>query len=66
MYDSIYKISTHDNLGSIFAEKLQNNRDFLYGVFARANESKIIKYIYISIKMVLVAIVIASLSFKFK
>jgi hypothetical protein len=29
MHDNIYKISTHDNLGSVFAEKLQNNRDFL-------------------------------------
>jgi hypothetical protein len=29
MHANIYKISTHDNLGSVFAEKLQNNRDFL-------------------------------------
>ena len=36
MYDSIYKISTHVNLGSVFAEKLQNNRDFLL-FFLRTN-----------------------------
>ena len=27
--DSIYRISTHDNLGSVFADKLQKNRLFL-------------------------------------
>jgi hypothetical protein len=27
--DSIYRISTHDNLGSLFADKLQKNRVFL-------------------------------------
>ena len=38
--DSIYKINTHDNLGSVFAEKLQNNRSFSCFVLKKNVDSR--------------------------
>jgi hypothetical protein len=41
--DSINRTSTHDNLGSLIAEKLQNNRVFLLFCLKKNGDSRFVK-----------------------